>query len=84
MTTDERIAVFLAERAKLDDPSLIRDVRMEASEGRVWSEITMESFGCFVKFRYGDEEKTDYWDEEDAVKFLNVVWDSNTGTERDS
>ena len=73
MTTDERIAAFLAERGNLD-PSLISDVRMEASEGRAWSEITVESFGCFVKFKYGDEEKTDYWNEEDAVKFLNIVW----------
>ena len=74
MTTDERIAAFLAERKSLADPSLISDIRMEASEGRAWSEITVDSFGCSVRFKYGTEEMVDWWDEEDAVAFLNRVW----------
>jgi hypothetical protein len=76
VTTDERIASFLAERLGLV-PEFISDVRMEASESLSWSEITHESFGCFVKFTYDGEERNDYWDEDDAVKFLNTVWASN-------
>lgn len=77
-----RVAEWLAREAKLDDPTLIWDVVFEATAGRAWSDITIESFGCFVKFRYGDEGKSVYMDEGDAVRFLNDIWAAQTTGDR--
>lgn len=49
-----RVATWLAKQAKVEDPSLVTDVVFEASEGRAWSDITVEPFSCFVKFQYDE------------------------------
>lgn len=82
MSLERTVAEWLAREAKLDDPSLISNVVFEASEGRAWSEITIENFSCFVRFDYGDESKSIYMDESDAVRFLNEVWKA-PNTERE-
>lgn len=67
------VIAWLAKERELD-AALISHVSFEASEGRAWSEITVEDFSCFVKFTYNGDPQSHYLDEGDVVRMLNEAY----------
>lgn len=55
------------------DPANYANVKIEASPGRAWSEITVEDFDCLVSFEYQGEKGHYDLDEREVCEFLESL-----------